>query len=61
MAIAWLLSVSYIKQKEKTLEYIKNNGLNDFTYNKALQKITESYRVSKEEKEFIKRMKRKVK
>lgn len=61
MAIAWLLSVSYIKQRDKTIEYLKNNKLDNFTYNKALQKIIESYRVSKEEKELIKNMKRKVK
>ena len=61
MAIAWLLSVSYIKQKEKTLEYLANNDLDDFTYKKALQKIIESYRVSKQEKEIIRNMKRKNK
>lgn len=60
MAVAWLLSVSYIKQKETTLEYLENNQLDDFTHNKAIQKIIESYRVSKEEKEFIKTLKRKV-
>ena len=59
MAIAWLISVSYVKQKEKTLKYLKNNNLYDFTYNKALQKIIESYRVNSEEKEIIKKMKRK--
>lgn len=61
MAIAWLLSISYIKQKEKTIAFLNNNDLDDFTYNKALQKIMESYRVSKEEKEIIKGMKRKLK
>ena len=61
MAIAWLLSIGYIKQKEKTLEYLINNKLDDFTYNKALQKIIESYRVSKDEKEIIRNMKRKNK
>lgn len=60
MAIAWLLLVSYIKQKQKTLEYLKNNKLDDFTHNKAIQKILESYRVSKEEKEFIRTLKRKA-
>jgi 3-methyladenine DNA glycosylase AlkD len=60
MAIAWLVSVSYIKQKEKTLEYLKNNKLYDFTHNKAIQKIIESYRVSKEEKEFVRTLKRKA-
>lgn len=60
MAVAWLLSVSYVKQKEKTLEYLKNNKLDDFTHNKAIQKITESYRIPKEEKEFVKTLKRKA-
>lgn len=59
MAIAWLLSVGYIKQKEKTLDYLKNNQLDNFTHNKTLQKIVESYRVSKDEKEYIKTLKRK--
>ncbi len=61
MAIAWLLSCAYIYQKEKTLKYLEHNKLDDFTYNKALQKIIESYRVTKEEKEIIKNMKRKNK
>ena len=45
-------------------ELFKKSGLeekiNDFIYNKALQKIIESYRVSKEEKEKIRTMKRKA-
>lgn len=60
MAIAWLLSVGYVKQKGKTLKYLKNNKLDEFTHNKAIQKIIESYRVSKEEKEYIKTLKRKA-
>ena len=39
MAIAWMLSFAYIRQKDKTLEYIKNNNLDKFTQNKAIQKI----------------------
>ena len=58
MAIAWLISEAYIKQKEKTLKFIENNKLNNFTHNKAIQKIIESYRVSKEEKKFVKTLKR---
>lgn len=59
MAISWTISVAYIKYPKKTMEYIKCNTLDDFTYNKALQKIIESYRVSKEEKDVIRSMKRK--
>ena len=60
MAIAWMLSFAYIKQKDKTLNYIKNNNLDKFTQNKTIQKIYESYRVSKEEKEDLKNINSKV-
>ncbi|MVX65584.1 DNA alkylation repair protein [Clostridium chromiireducens] len=59
MAIAWALSICYIKYPDKTIIYLKNNDLDDFTYNKALQKITESFRVDKETKSIIRSMKRK--
>ena len=59
MSIAWLISVYYVKYKDKTLTFLKNNKLDDWTYNKAIQKIIESARVSKEDKEMLKGMKRK--
>ena len=61
MAVAWALSVCYVKFPQKTVNYLKENHLDDFTYNKALQKIIESYRVSTEDKEIIRSMKRKNK
>lgn len=60
MAIAWLLSVAFIKDKEKTVIYLKNNHLSEFTYQKSLQKIIESNRVTKEEKAMIREMKKNV-
>jgi 3-methyladenine DNA glycosylase AlkD len=59
MAVAWAVSIYYIKFPNETMEYLLNNRLDDFTYNKALQKITESLRVDKATKEIIKNMKRK--
>lgn len=59
MAIAWAISVCYIKFPEQTLTLFQNNNLDTFTYNKALQKIIESNRVTKGEKEKIRVMKRK--
>ena len=53
MAIAWLISIAYIKQKDKTIKYLEKNHLDKFTQNKAIQKIRESYRVPKEEKENL--------
>ena len=57
MSIAWLISICYIKYKKETLEYLNNNKLNKFTYNKSIQKIIESKQVTKEEKETLKIMK----
>ncbi|MEK5278161.1 MULTISPECIES: DNA alkylation repair protein [Paenibacillus] len=58
MAVSWALSICYVKLPEPTMSYLRNNSLDDFTYNKALQKITESYRVDPETKKWIRGMKR---
>jgi 3-methyladenine DNA glycosylase AlkD len=58
MAVAWALSICFVKYSEKTMTYLKKNTLDDFTYNKTLQKITESFRVDKETKTIIRNMKR---
>ncbi len=59
MGIAWLISVAFIKFQDKTMRFLNNNNLDDFTYNKALQKIIESYRVDDNTKDIIRKMKRK--
>lgn len=60
MAIAWCIAEIGIKYNEKAISYLKaKNNLDDFTYNKSLQKMIESYRISNEQKEILKEMKRK--
>lgn len=59
MAIAWAISVAFVKYEEKTREFLQNNALDKFTFNKSLQKIIESNRVSKEVKDEMRQMKRK--
>lgn len=58
MAIAWAVSYAYIDFPEKTLTFLKNNNLDNFTYNKSLQKIIESTRVSKEDKDLMRSLKK---
>ena len=58
MSIAWLMSVSYINYKEKTLVYLVNIK-DDFIYNKTLSKIIDSRRIDMKEKDFIRSLKRK--
>lgn len=58
MALAWLISMIYIKYKDRTINYLKDCNLDKFTYNKSIQKIIESNKVSKKEKEFIRLLKK---
>lgn len=59
MAVAWALSFCFVKQREKTLPLLQSNHLDDFTYLKALQKIIESGRVTDDDKQLMRQMKRK--
>ena len=53
MAEAWLLCEMYIKYPKETKEFLKKSRLNRFTQNKAISKIHDSHRVSKEEKVLL--------
>lgn len=56
MAIAWALSVCYVKFPEKTLSLLQNNAIPEWTHNKTIQKICESLRVTKEDKEMVRKI-----
>jgi 3-methyladenine DNA glycosylase AlkD len=57
MAVAWTLCDSFIKFQDKTMNYLKLNNLDNFTYNKAIQKIIESNRVNEKTKNLVRNMK----
>lgn len=57
MANAWLLSICFIKYFDQTYQHFLNSKLDDWTYNKALQKSIESYRIK--EKDLLRKIKRK--
>ncbi len=50
MAVAWMLSVAYIKFPQKVEEFLFNTPLDSFVYKKSISKICDSYRVNKEAK-----------
>ena len=58
MAVAWAVSICLIKFYDKTIEYLNKCKLDKFTYNKALQKAIESYRITNEQKEELRNMKK---
>lgn len=53
MAISWLISECFVKEKKETIEFLKCNRLNDFTQNKAISKIRDSLRVSALDKMYV--------
>ena len=60
MGVAWLVATAMAKCRDKTVEYMLDEGrqvLSKFAYNKALQKMRESFRVSKEDKQWTYTMK----
>ena len=60
MGAAWCLAEIGIKYNDKLMNFLKNkNDLDNFTYNKTLQKMIESYRITREQKEELRMMKRK--
>lgn len=59
MAVAWAISICLIKFYDETVEYLKTNAkLDDFTYNKALQKGIESYRITDIQKQELRSLKK---
>lgn len=59
MGIAWLLCECFTKYRDKTLEFLLKSKINTFTFNKTISKIRDSYRVSKEDKNDLKKLVRK--
>lgn len=58
MANAWLISACYIKYPDKTKKFLETTKIDNWTYNKAISKINDSYRVSKASKEYLNKLKR---
>lgn len=58
MAIAWLLSECFIKYPSATTGYLVDSGLPEWTFNKTIAKICDSYRVDAETKKMLKKMRR---
>ena len=56
MAVAWLLSYLIIYDKNRAVKYLKKSKLDDFTYNKGIQKAIESKKIK--DKKWLKDLKR---
>ena len=57
MMIAWYFATALAKQYELVLPYLEEKKLADWVHNKAIQKSVESYRISDEQKAYLKTLK----
>lgn len=53
MINAWIFCECFIKQREKTIKFLKTHKLNKFTINKGISKCRDSFRVSQEDKDML--------
>lgn len=58
MAVAWAVSICYVKFPEQTEGFLLKNRLENFTFNKSIQKIIESRCVDPQTKDRLRRLKR---
>lgn len=57
MMRAWYFATALAKQSDATIKIIENKSLDVWTHNKTIQKAIESYRISDEDKEYLRTLK----
>ena len=57
MMVAWFFATALAKQYEATLPYVEKRVLDAWTHNKTIQKAIESYRITDEQKAYLKTLK----
>ena len=59
MMAAWYFAEALVKQYDAAVPFLKENRLERWTHNKAIQKAVESFRIPGERKEYLKSLRRK--
>lgn len=59
MMTAWLFAEALVKQWDAALPYLTGHRLDKWTHNKAIQKAIESFRITDEQKAYLKSLRRK--
>ncbi len=54
MMIAWYFATALAKQYDSIIPFIENKKLDVWTHNKAIQKSVESYRITAEQRDYLK-------
>lgn len=59
MMIAWYFATALAKQYDSVIPFIEEGRLDIWTHNKTIQKAVESYRITPEQKQYLKSLKMK--
>lgn len=54
MMVAWYFATALAKQWDETIGYIEQRRLSEWTHRKTIQKAVESYRITVEQKQYLK-------
>ena len=57
MMVAWYFATALAKNYDEVVPFIENKRLEKWTHNKAIQKSVESYRITPDQKEYLKTLK----
>ncbi|MDO5400063.1 MAG: DNA alkylation repair protein [Eubacteriales bacterium] len=58
MMAAWYFATALAKQWEAVIPYLEQNRLAPWVHNKTIQKAVESYRITGEQKEYLRKLRR---
>ena len=59
MMVAWFFATALAKQWDQAIPYIEQHRLAPWTHNKTIQKAIESYRITLDQKEYLRTLKMK--
>ena len=57
MMVAWFFATALAKQYDAALPYLENRRLDQWVHNKTIQKARESFRITPEQKEYLRSLK----
>lgn len=58
MMIAWFFATALAKQWDAAIPYLQDNRLGEWVHNKTIQKARESFRITQEQKAYLKTLRR---
>ena len=58
MMIAWYFAAALAKQWDIAVKFLQENRLSDWVHNKTIQKAVESCRITREQKDYLRTLRR---